>query len=70
MADQNAKLVQAFVDKKRECKQLKVSRLGGLQQHPQQQQQQRHDNNSSYVASLLLSASGLAVATANAWARL
>jgi predicted nucleic acid-binding Zn-ribbon protein len=25
MADQNAKLVQAFVDKKRECKQLKVS---------------------------------------------
>lgn len=24
MADQNAKLVQAFVDKKRECKQLKV----------------------------------------------
>jgi predicted RNase H-like nuclease (RuvC/YqgF family) len=27
MADQNAKLVQAFVDKKRECKQLKVRQL-------------------------------------------
>lgn len=27
MADQNAKLVQAFVEKKRECKQLKVCNL-------------------------------------------
>lgn len=27
MADQNAKLVQAFVDKKRECKQLKVGEV-------------------------------------------